>query len=594
MIDGTWNKQPNKNTQKQGSKKGITWVELAGNAAQIVTNLDGAIVSWNSGAQSLLGYSAAESIGQPISLILPSERLGGSRPSSDRIKPRQRVERFKALRVRKDGTAIHVLITQSPVENERGQLCGFSSIYREIAASKQTSPVMPAKAPTERRTAKVIQPGPRKVLLSSAAAAGTIAAVRNLGAHGIEVGVITGPHLSPAAWSRNAARSYTAPPETEIERFLERLLAIGASNPGQVLLPTSDETAWLYTLNSGLLEQHFRLYQPSIESMRRILDKKLFADAVARAGLSVLPTWEPRCFEDVVALASSLPYPVLIKPRTHVHRLMNDKGVVAHSISELLQQYQRFVDRERFQEAEGSLVPNAGLPILQQFVSVANEGVCSVTGFIDRTGELFVTRRSTKVFQRSQPVGVGVCFEALPDAPALSGAVRRLCRELDYFGIFEVEFLRFDGGWAAIDFNARMFNQIGMDVRRGMPLPLLAYLDASGDTASLREAVAQAQAGDADPKTVFCDGFTLRAILFARTITGRISRDERDYWRAWAKRNAAHTVDFAAAEDDPMPAVIHALSDMYLGVRAIRKFLHSMPRITPVLTSEQVSVKAKA
>ena len=500
MIDGTWKKQPNKNTHKQGSKKGIAWQELAGNAAQIATNLDGTILSWNNGAQSLLGYSAAESVGQPISLILPPERLGGSRPASDRIKPRPRVERFKALRVRKDGMAIHVLITQSPVENERGQLCGFSSVYREIAGSKHSSPVpstgtRAVKAPIVGQTAKAIQPGPRKVLLSSAAAAGTIAAVRNLGAHGIEVGVITGPHLSPAAWSRNATRSYTAPPETEIERFLERLLAIGASNPGQVLLPTSDETAWLYTLNSGLLEQHFRLYQPSIESMRRILDKKLFADAVARAGLSVLPTWEPRSFEDVVALASSLPYPVLIKPRTHVHRLMNDKGVVAHSISELLQQYQRFVDRERFQDAEGSLVPNADLPILQQFVSVANEGVCSVTGFIDRTGELFVTRRSTKVFQRSQPVGVGVCFEALPDAPALSSAVRRLCRELDYFGIFEVEFLRFDGGWAAIDFNPRMFNQIGMDVRRGMPLPLLAYLDAAGDAAGLREAVTKAQAG---------------------------------------------------------------------------------------------------
>ena len=52
-------------------------------------------------------------------------------------------------------------------------------------------------------------------------------------------------------------------------------------------------------------------------------------------------------------------------------------------------------------------------------------------------------------------------------------AVRRLCRELGYFGIFEVEFLWFDGRWAAIDFNPRLFNQIGMDIRRGMPLPLL-------------------------------------------------------------------------------------------------------------------------
>ena len=86
---------------------------------------------------------------------------------------------------------------------------------------------------------------------------------------------------------------------------------------------------------------------------------------------------------------------------------------------------------------------------------------------------------------------------------------------LGYFGIFEVEFLWFDGRWAAIDFNPRLFNQIGMDIRRGMPLPLLACLDAAGETALLREAVAKAQEED-DEQTVFCDRFTLRAILLAQ------------------------------------------------------------------------------
>jgi hypothetical protein len=76
------------------------------------------------------------------------------------------------------------------------------------------------------------------------------------------------------------------------------------------------------------------------------------------------------------------------------------------------------------------VIPEAPGPILQQFVRVGREGVCSVTGFIDRTGELFVTRRSKKVLQRSQPAGVGVCFESLPPDSGMSDAVRRLCRGL--------------------------------------------------------------------------------------------------------------------------------------------------------------------
>ena len=125
--------------------------------------------------------------------------------------------------------------------------------------------------------------------------------------------------------------------ESEGQRFLERLVAIGAADPGQILLPTSDETAWMYAENAALLARYFCMYQPSIATLQRILDKKLFADAAINSGLAVLPSWDPRNIDDVAELAPTLPYPVLIKPRTHVHRLRNDKGVVAGSSGELLE-----------------------------------------------------------------------------------------------------------------------------------------------------------------------------------------------------------------------------------------------------------------
>jgi predicted ATP-grasp superfamily ATP-dependent carboligase len=519
------------------------------NLIVIGTNPEGEVISWNDAAEHLLGYAPTEAIGRNIHSLFPLEK----RPHHDlEPKPNQ------------------ADVSQPPRPD-------IPEVYSNHRSARP--PAYPSRS--------------LSVLLATASAGGTIAAVRDLGRYGLDVGVLSSPALSVAAWSRLARRSYPAPPESDIDRFLERLLEIGAAHPGQILLPTSDETAWLYTLHAERLGQHFCLYQPSLETMRRIVDKKLFENAVASAGLAVLPSWEPRSFDEAVMLAPSLPYPVLIKPRTHVHRLMNDKGLVAHSKSELIEKYRRFVTREQVRAAENPLLPDAGLPILQQFVSVAEEGVCSVTGFIDRTGQLFVTRRSTKVLQRSQPVGVGVCFESLPDSPMLSTAVRRLCRELQYFGMFEVEFLRFDRGWAPIDFNARLFNQVGMDIRRGMPLPLFACLDAAGETQALQEAVEQAQAASYVP-TVFCDGFTLRAILTARTLTGRISREERDHWRNWLKLHAEHAVDFAADPHDPMPGLIHVLSEIYLGLRAFPRFLRSMPRLAPVVSNAFHPTKAKS
>lgn len=403
--------------------------------------------------------------------------------------------------------------------------------------------------------------------------------MRNLGENCIRVNVLSSSkvRLSSASWSRHTTRCYAGPREKDA-RFLPRLLEIGAANPGQLLIATSDETAWLYTENAEQLSRNFRVHQPSIASMRRILDKNLLAEAAASAGLTALPSWEARNLDELAALAPSLPYPILIKPRTHVHRVRNNKGVVVCSPTEMLREYRRFISRETTGNVRNDSLPDAELPILQQFVRTTNEGVCSVSGFIDRSGELFVTRRATKILQRSQPVGVGVCFESLPPDASLSNSVRRLCAELGYFGMFEVEFLRFNGDWAVIDFNPRLFNQVALDIGRGMPLPLLAYLDAVGDTRALREEVTKAQIEGEDSRAVFCDQFTLSAIVAARSVMGRMSRGERTYWQGWLQSNANCLVDAARSDSDPMPARVHALSELYLGLKAIPKFLHASPR----------------
>ena len=119
----------------------------------------------------------------------------------------------------------------------------------------------------------------------------------------------------------------------------------------------------------------------------------------------------------------------------------------------------------------------------QQFVDIKGDGVLSIAGFADRSGSRFVARGARKVMLRSEPAGVGVCFESVELDPALAEATARLCRHLGYFGVFEVEFIRCGNDWAAIDFNPRFYNQMGLDTARGIPLARLCYYDAIGDEA---------------------------------------------------------------------------------------------------------------
>jgi D-aspartate ligase len=415
--------------------------------------------------------------------------------------------------------------------------------------------------------------------LASAAAGGTIAATRNLGASGIDVRVISSRMFCAAAWSRYVSRTYSVASEGDGDNFLKQLLEIGAAEPGHVLLPTSDHTAWLYAENAALLGQYFLLNQPPLSTLRRILDKKLLAEAASQAGLAVLRSWCPQNIDELAAYAPSLCYPILIKPRTQVHRRRNDKGVLVHSAFELKKSYQSFIEGELGRNEKLLAETNV---MLQQFVSNANEAVHSITGFVDRTGELFVTRHAAKVLQRLEPVGVGVCFESLPEDPSLTDDVRRLCKELGFFGIFEVEFVWFEGRWNIIDFNPRIFSQVALDIRRGLPLPLLAYLDAVGDAVTLRKAVEDAQAHDDGPKVVFYDRFTLTALLQAKSLTSRISPWDLAYWRAWRSQNDC-AVDFAADSKDRMPGFVHIMSEIMLGLMALPRFLRLTPQIPKFL-----------
>ena len=408
-------------------------------------------------------------------------------------------------------------------------------------------------------------------LLTMPAYGGTLASVRQLGSIGVKVIVAGHRTLDAARWSNHTSRFIHCPPVEETDRFVEWLIAYGERTPGHVLLPTSDKTAFLFSSNLKLLERYFQLYQPTVETMIRILDKKRLAEACSQVGLDIIPGWFPSSEDELPALARKLPYPLLIKPRTQVRRLRRDKGVIVRHPDDLPSAYRAFAARERHLHGFSEL-SDADKPMLQGFAEVANEAVHSVAGFIDRSGEVIAARAAKKVLQRMQPVGIGVCFEAVPLDDILVEAIRRLCREVGHFGVFEIEFLRLDHGWAVIDFNPRFYHQMGFDIARGLALPIWAYLGACGQEALLRSAMSDAGVPEGSP-TAFSDGFTFRALLTVMMITGRLNKVEAARWRRWYKEHRGCTVDIAAASRDRLPGFVHALSEVILGLAAMPRFL---------------------
>ena len=104
--------------------------------AIIAKTLDGIIVAWNPAAERMYGYSAQEAIGKPITILYPQEASGELALILWRIRRRERIHHFETVRVRKDGSRIHVSLTISPILGPRGRVLGASVIARDITAKK--------------------------------------------------------------------------------------------------------------------------------------------------------------------------------------------------------------------------------------------------------------------------------------------------------------------------------------------------------------------------------------------------------------------------------------------------------------------------
>jgi PAS domain S-box-containing protein len=101
--------------------------------AIVSTSLDGTIISWNSGAQQIYGYTAVEAIGARIGLIVPTDR----RDELEALHAGVRMNPFETVRQRKDGMLIDVALTAVTLLHLDGEVIGSAEIARDITTRKR-------------------------------------------------------------------------------------------------------------------------------------------------------------------------------------------------------------------------------------------------------------------------------------------------------------------------------------------------------------------------------------------------------------------------------------------------------------------------
>jgi two-component system, cell cycle sensor histidine kinase and response regulator CckA len=103
----------------------------------ISKTLDGTILDWNTAAERMYGYSAAEIVGQSIYLLVPEDLKSEERAILEQVSRGEHVAHYETRRCRRDGSQISVALTLSPILGVDGNIIGASSIQRDITEQRR-------------------------------------------------------------------------------------------------------------------------------------------------------------------------------------------------------------------------------------------------------------------------------------------------------------------------------------------------------------------------------------------------------------------------------------------------------------------------
>ena len=112
--------------------------------AILTKTLDGIIRTWNAGAERIFQYTAEETVGRSITLIIPPDRLDEEREILARLARGERIEHYETIRRAKDGRRLHISLTISPLRDAEGRIIGASKIARDVTERRQAEEALRA------------------------------------------------------------------------------------------------------------------------------------------------------------------------------------------------------------------------------------------------------------------------------------------------------------------------------------------------------------------------------------------------------------------------------------------------------------------
>lgn len=133
-----WTRAESAYAQAEGLRKKLQAVVDAAPAAVITFGTDRTVTSWNAAAERIFGWRADEIIGKPLPVPPSAQKVWES--TRQALLSGRTTSNLQTKRVRKDGKEIDVLLSDSPVIGDRGEVKSFVGVIidaSELVAARQ-------------------------------------------------------------------------------------------------------------------------------------------------------------------------------------------------------------------------------------------------------------------------------------------------------------------------------------------------------------------------------------------------------------------------------------------------------------------------
>ena len=311
------------------------------------------------------------------------------------------------------------------------------------------------------------------VLVTDAPANASLAVVRSLGRRGVPVGVCTfDGEFNLAAYSRWASEALTLPsPTRDPEGFIGALTRVLETGKYPIVFPTTERTIQLIAAAQETLPSWVRIPMPGPDALGTVLDKQRTAALAERVGVPIPQTWCPVNLDEASALALSLPYPVIVKPRQtnflSAGHLVKADYVVVEGVSGLAPAWL----------AVDSAMPR---PVIQ--ILVRGRGVGMNTLWRDGKPLVwFCHRRLREIDLRG---GRSTAAVSSPCDPRLQTSAERMLGALGWHGVAMVEFKcdEATGEFWLLEINGRFWGSLPLALACGVDFPYYLYQVAVDET----------------------------------------------------------------------------------------------------------------